>query len=173
MLKMNKKGETGEGAYAVTHKSVYWMVAGAMLIVAVFVYVYFLSGMNARLVYVPEKMRAEAISLRFANIPECFAYQDLETGRVYPGVIDLAKFNQQTMDDCYKTEEEKGYEEYNFRLLLKNKGAEVSTNNYFHGDEFTLNRKVLIKEGEQIMADEMIIYVQAQLFSHQIIKKVN
>jgi len=163
---MNKKGEAEGGAYDVARKSVYWMVAGVMLVIAILIYAYFLSGMDARLNYTPEKLKAETISLRFTNIPECFAYQDSETGRVYPGIIDLSKFNSQTMDQCYHTGEEKGYEEYNFRLSLQDTQQEVMTNRYFHGDQFTLFRDVLIKKGEMIIPDTLLIYVQADIFTH-------
>ncbi|MFH0701879.1 MAG: hypothetical protein V2A62_05600 [Candidatus Woesearchaeota archaeon] len=170
---MNKKGETGDSAYDVARKSVYWMIAGVMLTMAVLLYVYFLSGMNARLTYVPEKLRAEVISLRFANLPECFAYQDPDTGRVYPGVIDTTKFNFENTNNCYKTDDNLGYGEYNFRFLLKNKRLEVYTNNYFHGEFFSISRTVLIKEGNTITSDEMIIYVQSKLFSHPTVAAVS
>ncbi|MFA6461503.1 MAG: hypothetical protein WCV90_04490 [Candidatus Woesearchaeota archaeon] len=168
---MNNKGEMEGGAYDIARKSVYWMVAGIMLVIVVLVYAYFLSGLQARLIYVPEKLKAEVISMRFANIPECFAYQDPDTNRVYPGVIDISKFNNQTMNGCYRTSEEKGYEEYNFRLKLKNKGDEVLTNRYFYGDQFTLFREVLVREGKDISSDTLTIYVQGDLFTHGAIQK--
>jgi len=166
MLKMNRRGEEG-GAYDLTRKSVYWAVAGAMLVIAVMIYVYFIGSMDSRLTYISPKVYAEAISQRFVNIPECFAYQDGDTGRVYPGVIDLKKFNQEQMLKCYQTDPEKGYEDYNFRLLLKNKKLQVTTNNYFNADEFTLTKKVLIREDENLTSDDLVIYVQASTFKHK------
>jgi hypothetical protein len=163
---MNKKGEDGS-AYDLTRKSVYWAVAGVMLVIAVMIYVYFIGSMDSRLTYVSPKVYAEAISQRFANIPGCFAYQDPETERTYPGVIDLTKFTQDQMQKCYQTDLEKGYEDYNFRLLLKNKKVQVTTNNYFNADEFTLTKKVLLRDGENLILDEMIIYVQASTFKHK------
>lgn len=167
MLKLNKRGEMEGGAYDLTRKSVFWAIAGVMLVMSVLIYAYFIGSMDSRLTYISPKVYAEAISQRFVNIPECFAYQDPDTGRVYPGVIDLSKFNPEQMQKCYQTDPEKGYEDYNFRLLLKNKKLQVTTNNYFNADEFTLARKVLVRENRNLIEEEMVVYVQASTFKHE------
>ena len=167
MLKLNKKGETEGGSFDLTRKSVFWIIAGAMLVVSVFVYAYFLGDLDASLTYVSPKVYAEAISQRFVNLPECFAYQDPETGRVYQGIIDLNKFNQTQMEKCYQTDLEKGYEDYNFRILLKNKKLQLNTNNYFNADEFTLTKTVLVKENNSSVQEELVVYVQASTFKHE------
>lgn len=150
-----------------TRKTIFWTLAGVVITIVVFAFVLGISGYLNKLTYVPEKLRAEFISLRFANIPECFAYQDPETGRVYPGIIDLSKFTNDQMNlSCYHTESEKGYEEHNFRLKLMKNGAEVRSNNYFHKDSFTLFRKVLVKmnnTNQTLTEDEMYIFVQVKI----------
>ncbi len=149
-----------------TRKSIFWTLAGVVITIVVFAFVLGISGYLNQLTYVPEKLRAEIISLRFANIPQCFAYQDSETGRVYPGVIDLSKFTNEQMNlSCYHTESEKGYEDYNFRLKLQKNGAEVLSNNYFNkgGDDFTLFRKVAVKNNQTLTEDELYIFVQVKI----------
>jgi len=153
-----------EGIFDFTRKLVYWTLAGVVITILVFAFVFGVGSYLSELTYVPEELRAEFISLRFANIPECFAYQDSETNRVYPGVIDLSKFtNQQMNDSCYRTESEKGYEDYNFRLKLKENGAEIYSNNYFNWDSFTFIKKVGVRTNDTLVEDELYIFVQVKI----------
>lgn len=158
-----------EGVFDFTRKTIFWTLAGVVITIVVFAFVLGISGYLNKLTYVPEKLRAEFISLRFANIPECFAYQDPDTGRVYPGVLDLSKFTNEQMDNCYKTEPEKGYKDYNFRLKLKKNGAEVHSNNYFGhaGDDFTLFKTVALTNSSNsnstLISDELLIYVLVKI----------
>lgn len=158
---MNRKGEASP--FDVARKAIYWLIAGTIITMVVFVYAFSLVGYKNQLVYIPPQLPAELISLRFTNIPECFAYQDAATGRVYPGIIDLNKFNDGVMEDCYHTEAEKGYEDYNFRLQLEKKGNTIRTNNYFNKDDFTIIKKVLVKDGMNLVEDNLLIYVQEKI----------
>lgn len=36
--------------------------------------------------------------------PDCFAYEDPITHRVYPGIVDRTKFTEQRLRSCYQTE---------------------------------------------------------------------
>ncbi|MEK6937562.1 MAG: hypothetical protein AABX04_00815 [Nanoarchaeota archaeon] len=162
---MNKRGES-EGAFEIGKKQIFYLIASVLFIAAAVFYVYTYSTIESQLTYLPEKIKAEAISLRFTNIPECFAYVDPVTGRVYAGIIDLNKFNQKQMDNCYFTDPEKGFQEYNFRLWLKNKNLNVITNNYFKTDDFTLVKKVGVMEAGKVIPEDLYIYVQAKSFQH-------
>ncbi|MBI4983558.1 hypothetical protein HZC32_02840 [Candidatus Woesearchaeota archaeon] len=157
---MNRKGEE---AFDPARKTIYWMIAGVMIVLVVLAFSGTLVGYKNKLTYYPPKLKAELISSRFANIPECFAYQDKISGRVYPGVIDLNKFTNATLYDCYHTGQEKGYEDYNFRLKLYNKSTEVLTNNYFNKDDFTLFRKVLVNNKGKSSEDMLYIFVQVNI----------
>jgi|SRR3989338_726577 len=55
-----------------------------------------------------------ALSRRFFYSEDCMAYSDGE--RVYPGIIDLQKFNQERLKRCYENYEEG----YGFNFILKN-----------------------------------------------------
>lgn len=154
---MNKKG-----VYSL-RKVVFF---AAVLFVVVFILLAFyllVTGYEAKLVHVPIQLKAEMVSLRFVNIPECFAYQDEGTKRIYPGVVELSKFNEEQMAGCYVTETEKGNRDLNFRLLLHGSGREVQTNNYFNKDDFTLKKKVVVREGSDLKEDLLLIFVQVKV----------
>ena len=54
---------------------------------------------------IPDNLEMTILVNRFLNSPDCFAYQDKETGRTYSGVIDLEKFNNKTLKKCYSTKD--------------------------------------------------------------------
>lgn len=154
---------TGDDIFHVARKTIYWMIAGVVIAAVVLTFMFMISGYRNKLTQVPPELRAELIALRFTNIPECFAVVDENTGTVMTDSIDLNKFTKETMDKCYKTEQEKGIKTFNFRLLLKNEGKEVITNNYFHKDDFTITKEVLVKKEEELVPDQLIIYVQVKI----------
>ena len=106
--------------FDLTRKQIYWGIAAFMVVVAAMMLMFvLLPQYKASLVEIPPELRAELISLRFVNTPECFTYQDPASGRIFAGVIDLQKFTQERMDKCYRTEPEKGFQDFNFALELE------------------------------------------------------
>jgi hypothetical protein len=145
-------------------KTIYWMLAGVVITMVILGFAIMIGNYRNQLTHTPKEVVAEMIALRFANIPECFAYSDPVNGRVYPGVIDINKFTKEQMDKCYFTEENEGYKDYNFGLSLKNQGKEVITNNYFNKDDFTIIKTVLVvTENGTWMDDTLYVYVQEKI----------
>jgi hypothetical protein len=140
------------------------LIVGLILVLVIF------PRYEQSLVEVPPELRAELISLRFVNTPECFTYQDQITGRIFAGVIDLQKFNQQQLDECYRTEQEKGFTDYNFGLELEGytpivdgQKKSLRTNNFFNKVDFTLYKPVLVKNGNSFEETRLIISVQTRI----------
>jgi hypothetical protein len=108
------------------------------------------------------RLQSEIIALRFANIPECFAFEDKNTGRVYPGLINLEKFNNEQLSKCYHTKEIGGFWTYNFELKLQQSEVKINTDKYVGSNNpaFTLFKEVAVKDGEEIIKDTLAIYVQ-------------
>tara|TARA_Y100000310_G_C20615762_1_gene780524 strand:+ start:818 stop:1297 length:480 start_codon:yes stop_codon:yes gene_type:complete len=159
---MNKKGE----GYNVATKTISWMIMGGILTMAVLALAIILSVYQSAAFSVPGELRANAISQRFVNTPECFTYQDSETGRVYPGVIEIEKFTQARMDNCYRTEESMdGYDEINFGVFLEGFEGQVvlESNNYKNKVDYTFYENVLVKSGEEYVPTRMVIYVQENI----------
>lgn len=159
--KMHKKAQ-----FEVARKTIYWMIAGVVISMLVLAFALILGNYIGKLTSVPKELQAEFISLRFANSPECFAYQDNLTKQVFPGIVDLNKFSDERMGQCYTTDKEKGIKQFNFRLKLAKEGKEVRTNNYYHKDDFTIYKEVLVRDEKgEIAKDQLIIYVQEKIGS--------
>ena len=157
--------------FDLTRKQVYWGIAAFMVVVAALILVFVIFPQYQRsLVEVPPELRAELISLRFVNTPECFTYQDSTTGRIFAGVIDLKKFTQERMDQCYRTEPDKGFKDFNFALelegytpMLDGQKKLLTTNNFFNKVDFTLYKQVLVKNGDRLEPTRLVIHVQARI----------
>ena len=156
---MNKKGQIFE----FTQKTIFWMMAGVIITAIVFTFAFMIANYKDKLMDVSLQLRAETIALRFTNIPECFAYQDPETGRVYPKVIDLSKFNDEQMVQCYFTDPEREYRDYHFGLTLENERLFVSTNKYVVVENFVIYKNVFVKDEGGLREDRLKISVQKEI----------
>lgn len=158
ILSLNKKAES---SFENAQTLIFFAVMMFAVTLLVFTFVFLLNSYERGLTAVPGKFQAELVSLRFANNPDCFAYQDQESKRVFPGIIDLGKFNEQQLSACYATDEQSGKDDLNFRLQLEsNLGHSVKTNNYFNADKFTIVKNVVVKDGNSFKPDKLFIYVQ-------------
>lgn len=110
---MNKKGDIS------AEKLIFYILFGFVFIGFCFVLLYIIIEENSEKIQIPEGLESFIFIQRFLNNPECFAYQDLDTLRIYPGIIDLGKFTQERFDSCYKGK-------IQFRLKIKDKTIETS-----------------------------------------------
>lgn len=160
-----------EDIFDLTRKQIYWGIAAFMVLVAalILMFVLFPQYKNS-LVEVPQELRAELISLRFVNTPECFTYQDPVAGRIFAGIIDLQKFTQERMGNCYRTEPEKGFKDFNFALELEGYTPVIDgekkllmSNNFFNKVDFTLYKQVLVRNGNKFEPTRLVIHVQTRI----------
>lgn len=93
---------------------------------------------------------------RFLNNPSCFTYQDIDTLRTYPGIIDTGKFTKENLEKCYSSDK-KG-----FMLTLKHNKEDIIKTDNFENPEKADTYYVLVYENGKFMKGEM--YVQVQNF---------
>jgi len=148
--------------FDVARKSIFWMMAIVVIVVALAFFASIISNYRGSLISIPPKLNVELLSLRFLGNPDCFAYRDAN-GRVYPGVIDLAKFTPERMDACYKINTDKGYQQINFKLGLQNANKTVASNKYYNIEQITLIKKVQVRSGENVTEDHLMIYAQVDV----------
>lgn len=155
---MNRKGSA-----AIGEKYPFWLLFGFMIIIFFFAFGLLTGIYKNKLTKTPPELAVELITLRFINIPECFAFEEGEI--VFPGMIDKQKFNEEQLHQCYKTDPEKGIKTFNFRLKLEGTGEELTTNNYFNHEDDKLTRfhEVLVRDGDKLHKDQLTIYVQEKI----------
>jgi hypothetical protein len=153
-MKLDKRGQS---VFSVARKTIYWMIAGFVISLIVIAVVGIIWNYTDKLTIVPEELEGYTISSRFLQIPECFAYQDPVTERVYSGVIDLSKFTQERLDACYTSG---GRKEFNFRLHLRSEDRTLLTNNYFDNYKYTTTHDVVIYDGTTFQRTVLEVRVQ-------------
>ena len=99
---------------------------------------------------IPKGLEEYVFIQRFLSSQDCFAYQDKETLRIYPGIIDLEKFKQEKLEDkednlCYKFKKDVP----EFRLKINDKIIQTSDNFDSIKKKNTIKKSILIfKEGK-------------------------
>ena len=147
--------------FDVARKSIFWMIAAALIALMVMGLVFLIADFRGSITDVPGATKANLIALRFTTIPDCFAYQDEKTGRVYVGTVDEAKWNTEQLNRCYSTGYQNGKNDINFRLQLKDSPLpELLTAHYFHLDDYTIEKSVLVRNGDEIRKGTLLISVQ-------------
>ena len=92
--------------YILGKKPLYFIINLICLTISFILFSYAISREVYSTTVIPDNLEATIFINRFLNSPECLAYQDKETGRTYPGIIDLEKFNDTTLEKCYSTEDD-------------------------------------------------------------------
>ena len=158
-----------KGQYDIARKSIFWMIAGVVITITVLAFAMILSIYQGEVSTVPAEYEAKLTALRFVNTAECFTYQDLVTGRIESVVIDIDKFTQERLDDCYRSDSERGYSSFNFGLSLVgfdaidvDSGEEkiLMTNNFFNKVDFTLRFPVIVRSGSEEFSTQLLVFVQ-------------
>lgn len=159
---MNHKAQ-----FDVARKTIYWMIAGFVITMMVLAVALIFGSYRSKLTAVPEEIPAQLIALRFASLPECFAFIDPATvdtrtlRGIDTGFLDLQKFTVEQLSQCYHTQKKPGFKNYNFRLKLEKQGLEITSNDYFYNDDFyEFHQEVLVYNGGKLQKDRLIIYVQ-------------
>ncbi len=116
-----------EESYEVGKKMLFYTVFMLIMLVIFVAMMMFLGSYTQKSLYTSQEIESKIYSTiykeRFFSSAECFAYQDAETGNVYPGIIDKSKFSEERLNECYKPNEESKYE---FLLTLVDQGKETT-----------------------------------------------
>ena len=148
----NKKGQ-----YDVTRFTFYWIIAGILLTMAIFASAIVISSYQSKVLEIPGELEAQLITLRLVNNADCFAFEDL-AGHVVQSSIDMDKFTQERLDDCYFPGGKQGFRDITFGLELEEES--LRTENYFEVISFTLREEVLIYEGGEVRAGTLLAQIQ-------------
>ncbi len=78
----------------------YYIIMTIMLTLMAGMFACSASKLNYQQAEAPDSLQDLMIVMRIINTESCFAYKDVELGRVYSSVIDITKLNQAQMDGC-------------------------------------------------------------------------
>ncbi|MGV8168668.1 MAG: hypothetical protein ACP5N3_01280 [Candidatus Nanoarchaeia archaeon] len=94
LLKLNKKGFAGEG-----DKTLSYILLVLPLITGVVILSFFFVGQIKEMV-LSQEVQSSAYEARLLYSPDCFAYRDETTGRVYSGTVSPEKITTEVLRGC-------------------------------------------------------------------------
>ena len=156
MKKIFKKGQSDFAP----EKALYYAIFAFVLTATLLLFLYYVGSEGSLMTKVPKGLNEDIFYSMIIN-SNCFAYQDLNNGRIFTGVIDWDKFNQYNLDTCYYiTDKNKA----GYSLTLKNlaTGQEktpVTTANFDKKDK-SLVKKVQIMHKDKLYKGELEIEIQ-------------
>jgi hypothetical protein len=168
MVKMNthKKAQSAE-------KVIYYGLF-AIILTGIFFLFYHLVFSNANLkLAVPKRVESSIFTERFMNSPDCFTYQDSDSGIFYDSIIDWDRLTNDNLEKCYFIED--SYQQnivayvsafrLRFGIPSLNLEKSVKTTNYDDNKAYThrITRKARIYYNNQILIGEISVEVQTHV----------
>ena len=149
LFEKNKRAQSGQ-------KEIYYVFIVIFTLVGLFaIFIWLISSYGLGSVKVADGFERELAIQKFINHPECFAYQNPNTGRLMPGVIDPDKFKS-NLDYCQKIPKDA----LAFRLTLPGMDP-VKTYNFKDDSAFEKEyRYVLVRHREDVRLSRLEIEVQ-------------
>lgn len=140
-------------------KVIFYTIFGFVAVIAFILLVWMVPSYKSELGTIPPNLENHLLIQRFLNSPFCFTYQDEDTNRFYPGVIDLTRFNQDNLDECYNAE---NTEVKAFRLTLdyNNEKITINTNNWGGFLKKTQTEHVFVYDEGEIQRAELLVEIQ-------------
>ena len=125
---MNKRGEI----FNLTKEWIIWIIKAVVLFVVI--------GIIVIIVYIPINSELDIDGLKHSLLRQhliydknCLAYED---DRVYPGIIDINKFNKNNIEKCFSTKN------HGVQLTLKtNSETTIKLNEDLNKFEFCFDKK--------------------------------
>jgi hypothetical protein len=90
---INRKGLIGE-----SDKMLFWILMMIFIIGIIILVTSWVSGLKD--LFINREIEPTVYEARLLYSPNCFAYQDPSTLRVYTGTVDLQKFNEDVLRRC-------------------------------------------------------------------------
>ena len=140
-------------------KSIFYTIFGFVAVIAFILLVWMVPSYKSELSTIPLNLENHLLIQRFLNSPLCFTPQDKDTNRFYPGVIDLTKFNQENLDECYNAEDTK-VKAYRLTLDYNNQKITINTKNWEGVLKKAQTEHVFVYDEREIQRAELLIEMQ-------------
>ncbi|MBU1204688.1 MAG: hypothetical protein KKE93_02150 [Nanoarchaeota archaeon] len=146
--------------YLLGKKPMYFLAVLFYLAFAFLFFSFFISYNITSTNAIPANVETTVLINRFLNSPDCFAYEDGETGRAYHGIIDIKKFDDDKISKCYSTNKDKSYS-FRFELESANIDRKVCSTPNWGARRFNkISRHVLIYDEGNLYTGRLLISIQ-------------
>ena len=140
-------------------KIIFYGIFGFLAVVAFLLLVWITSTNRSEISKIPPNLENHLLVQRFLNSPFCFAFQDEEINKIYPGIIDLTKFNEDNLNKCYNAEDT-NVKAYRLTLSYNNEKISINTKNWEGFLKKAETKHVSVYDDGIIQRGELLIEMQ-------------
>lgn len=123
------------------NKMLFYMVFGFIFVAFCLLLLYIITIEITNVAEIPQGLESYIFIQRFSN--GCFTYQDKDTLRLYPGIIDLNNFTNENLDKCYKPDYK---DSIGFKLTINDKS--IQSSNFDFSKKKIAKNILIFKEGK-------------------------
>jgi len=156
---MQLKAIHGKRADISARKMIFYGIFGFLAAITFLLVAWFSVYDGSYLSKIPPDLENYLFVQRFLNSNLCFAFQDKETERVYPWVIDMTKFRQENLDNCYNAKDT-NVKAYSLTLSYNNKKTTLTTKNWEGFLKKGETRQIFVYDSGNIRRAELFIEMQ-------------
>lgn len=140
-------------------KMIFYIVFAFIAAITFLLIVYMVSSDKSDISVIYPGLEDYLLTQRFLLSQECFAYQD-DSGRTYPWTIDIRKFTQNNLDECY-TADKTNVKAFRLTLSYGASKTTLSTKNWEGFLKKAETKKVEVyDQGRKTGTGELFIEIQ-------------
>lgn len=140
-------------------KVIFYIVFSFIAAIVFLLVVYMVTSDKSKITEILPGLEEYLLIQRFLTSPNCFAYQDADSGKVYAWTIDLQKFNENNLNKCYSASDTK-VKAFRLSLSYGTLKTAISTKNWEGFLKKGETRQVYIYDRGQIKTGELFIEIQ-------------
>ena len=140
-------------------KVIFYAIFSFVAVIVFLIIIYIVPSYASEIARMPYGLENYLITQRFLTHPACFIFQDRDSNRVYPWVIDLEKFNEDNMNKCYSASDTKT-KAYRFTLTYGIEKKTINTKNWEGFVKSGETKQVFVYDNENIKKGELFIEMQ-------------
>ena len=152
----NKKAESDEISGS---KMIFYLIFSFLAAIVFMIIVYLARSNRMEIANIPSGLENYIITQRFLISPLCFAFQDADSKRVYPWVLDLKKFNEENLNKCYSASDTK-LKAYRLTLAYGTEKKTISTKNWEGFLKKGETKQVFVNNEGRIIKGELFVEMQ-------------
>ena len=140
-------------------KMIFYIVVAILLSIAFLFIVIIVPSNNSQISEIPLGVENNILVERFLSSPYCFVFQDKDTKRYSPLLIDKQRFTQENLEKCYSADST-NMKGFRLTLTFENQKLTINTKNWQGFIKKAETKQVSIYDRGKIQTGELYIEIQ-------------
>ena len=140
-------------------KAIFYIIFGVVAAILFLIASWMIPNYKSYIGIIPTGLENYLLSERFFDSHYCFAFQEEDTNRVHLDTIDLSKFTQDNLDECYNAADTQ-VKAYRLTLNYNDEKISISTKNWEGFLQEARTKHISVYNQGEIQRAEILIEVQ-------------